>query len=332
MQGIKILGTGSYIPEMVVSNSDFEKFIETSDEWIFSRTGIRERHISNNEPTWYIGAMAAKKAIAAANVSVEDIGVIIMSTVTGDYHTPAMSCLIQREIGAVGSMAFDVNAACAGFVYAFDMGRRYLMTESSIKYALIVSAENLSKITNYEDRSTCVLFGDGAAATVVSLEENSIYSSFLGADGTGAHFLCAKAIHPAGKFSDPNSVKIDDKMPETSHQFLIQDGKEVYKFATKILPKAVITAAEKIGMDISNIDLIIPHQANVRIIETAADRLNLPLDKFYINLDKYGNTSSASIPIALDEAVRNGKIKSGDIVCFVGFGAGLTYGAVIFKY
>lgn len=332
MSGIKILGTGSYIPPKIVRNEDFTKIIETSDEWIKTRTGMSERHLSEGQPTWYMGTKAVEDAIKTAGIDVSDIGLIISTSATADFITPSISCIIQREIGAIGCMAIDVNCACAGFVYGFDMARRYLATDERMKYAVVVANENLTKITDYSDRSTCVLFGDGAAACVVELSEKNLYTSFLGADGNGAKYLGARSFRPDNAFMPEHREEYPDGMPEGNGHYLWQDGKEVYKFAIKALPMAVNAAAEKIGLKIEDIDMIVPHQANIRIIETAVEKLGLPIEKFFINLEKYGNTSSASIPIALDEAVKAGKITRGDKVCLVGFGAGLTYGAVIFEY
>ena len=331
MPGIRILGTGNYQPQKKVVNEDFTAFIDTSDEWITTRTGMKERFVSNGEPTWFMGAQAAKDAIAAAGISPEEIGVIIDTSVTPDYYTPSMACMIQRELGAVNAMTIDVNCACAGCVYGIDMAKRYLQTDNDIKYALVVANENLTKITDYTDRSTCVLFGDGAAAVVMERADDALYSSFLGADGTGAKFLFARSLPPANAFMTGEG-RVDDGFPESNAHYLYQDGREVYKFATKALPNALTKAAEKIDFDLNTLDHIIPHQANVRIIETAAKNLGISMDKFIINLDKHANTSSASIPIALDEAVKDGRIKKGDKVGLVGFGAGLTYGAIIFEF
>ena len=287
--------------------------------------------MTSGEPTWYMAAEASKKAIENAGISAEDIGLIIVTTITADYYTPSCSCMVQREINAVGSMAIDVNCACSGFAYGFDMAKRYLQTDDGIKYALVVSAEELSKITDFSDRASCVLFGDGAAAVVVEKKENSLYTSHLGADGSGAKFLAAKNDRPLNPFVKER-FDVDEQMPAVNKHYLFQDGREVYKFATKILPFAVAEACGKIGLDISEIDLIVPHQANVRIIETAAKNMGISMDKFYLNLSRYGNTSSASIPLAFCEAVEEGKVKRGDKVCFVGFGAGLTYACAIFEY
>ncbi|MGN0621227.1 MAG: 3-oxoacyl-ACP synthase III family protein [Porcipelethomonas sp.] len=331
MLGIKILGTGRYDPVKKVVNEDYMSFIDTTDEWIRTRTGMKERFVSDGEPTWYMGAQAAKKAIEAAGISPEDIGVIIDTTISPDYYTPSMSCIIQKEIQAVNAMTIDVNCACAGCVYGIDMAKRYLQSDENIKYALVVANENLTKLTDYDDRSTCVLFADGAAALVMERKEDTVYSSYLGADGTGAKYLFARSIPPANAFMTGGG-NVDDGFPESNGHYLWQDGKAVYKFATKALPRALETAAKKIDFDLNELDVIVPHQANVRIIETAAKNLGIPMDKFFVNLDRHANTSSASIPIAVDEAIRSGRIRRGDKVALVGFGAGLTYGAIIFEY
>ena len=284
--GVRIAGIGMHVPQIIATNDDFAKIVETSDEWITQRTGIKQRHITNGEPTYYLGAKAAQKALDDAGIKAEDVGMIIAATVTADYYTPSVACLIQREIGAIGSMAIDINCACAGFVYGFDMAKRYLQTDHSLKYVLLVAAEELSKFVDYTDRTTCVLFGDGASAFVLKRSENTFFSSFLGADGNGAQYLAAR-----GLLSD-NPFRINE---------------------------------EELDMDM-------PHQANIRRIETAAKNLGVPMQKFPMYIDKYGNTSSASIPIAFCEAVKEGRICKGDKVCFVGFGGGLTYGAVIFEY
>ncbi|MBE6837130.1 MAG: ketoacyl-ACP synthase III [Ruminococcus sp.] len=331
MTGIKILGTGKYVPELTVTNEDFTTLVETSDEWISTRTGIKTRHMSGGEPTWYLAAEASKKAIGNAGINAQDIGLIIVTTITGDFYTPSCACMVQRELNAIGSMAIDVNCACSGFAYGFDMAKRYLQTDDNLKYALVVSAEELSKITDFSDRATCVLFGDGAAAVVLEKQEDTLYTSYLGADGSGAKFLMAKNIKELSPFVK-EKIEIEDGMPEGNGSYIYQDGREVYKFATKILPHAVSEACKKIDFDVSQLDVIVPHQANVRIIETAAKNLGVSMDKFYLNLESFGNTSSASIPLAFCEAVENGKIRRGDKVCFVGFGAGLTYACAIFEY
>ena len=329
--GIKVKGIGKYVPEMIASNEDFAKIVDTSDEWITQRTGIKTRHITNGEPTYWIGAEAAKKAIADAGIDVSEIDLIICATVTPDFYTPSTACLIQREIGAVGSMAIDINCACTGFDYGLDMARRYLLSEDDVNTVLLVSSEELSKFTDYTDRSSCILFGDGAAAFVLERKYDALYSAYLGADGNGAKFLVSRAMRSENVFRT-NKEDFDMGMPETKLHYFTQDGKEVYKFATKALPMAVTKACEKAGISPDELDAIVPHQANVRIIETAAKNLGVSMDKMVVYIDRYGNTASASIPIAFCDAVAEGRIKRGDKVCFVGFGGGLTYAGIIFEY
>ena len=328
MKGIKIQGTGLYAPEKIITNDDFAKIVDTTDEWIYTRTGMKERHISDGEPTWFMATEAAKKAISKSGIDVQDIDAIIISTITSDYVTPSCACMVQRELGIERCMAVDVNAACAGFVYGVDMARAYLAC-GDIKNALVIGSENLTKIVDYSDRGSCVLFGDGAAAAVISASDN-IYASHISADGSGAKHMVARGLPCQNAFIE-NKFSYDEKMPESKDHFLFMDGKEVYKFATNALPLAVREACKKIEIEVEDIDLIIPHQANIRIIQTAAQKLKVSMDKLYVNIDKYGNTSSASIPIALAEAYESGRIKSGDKICLVGFGSGLTYGAVIFE-
>ncbi len=329
--GIEIVGTGAYCPSLSVTNDDLAKVVDTSDEWIFSRTGIRSRRIANGEATWEMGAAAAEEALRSAGINGSEVGLIIDTTITSDFSTPSMACVIQSRIGAGNAAAFDLGAACSGFVYGLDAAKRYLQTDPELKYVLVVSNEKLSNITDYSDRSSCILFGDGAAAAVVTRSEK-LYSSYIGANGNGAKFLYAKnhkVLHP---FRTAETDSIETGEFANGSVFLFQDGKEVYKFATKALPSAAKKAAEKINMDINNIDWFIPHQANIRIIEAAAKNLGVPMDKFVVNIKEHGNTSSASIPIALHEAITSGQVKRGDKLCLVGFGAGLTLGAIITEY
>ncbi len=336
MFGINILGTGSYLPKLTVDNEMMSEIVETNDEWISTRTGISTRHMVNGETTWYMGAMAAKQAIECAKIDPKEIGLIIDTTITNDFYTPSVSCVIQNEIGAFGAAAFDLNAACSGFVYALDTAKRFLQTDENLKYALVVANEMLSSLTNYDDRSTCILFGDGAAAFIVELSEK-FYTSYLSADGSGGKSLYAKVNHKHHPFYNKDGTADDftaELMKEyTSDDFgFIQDGKAVYKFATQALPTAAQKAAEKAGITVDEIDWFIPHQANIRIIETAAKNIGVSMDKFIVNLHKIGNTSSSTIPLAFDEAVKDGRIKRGDKCCLVGFGAGLTMGCVIIDY
>ena len=327
--GINILGMGCYLPEQTLKNDDFTRFVETNDEWIRTRTGIVERRMAGWEPVWYMGSKAAGNAIAKAGISPEDIGLIITTTATSDFHTPSMACMIQAETGAVNAAAFDLNAACSGFVYALDTARRFLETDENMKYVLIVASEALSRFLDFEDRSSCILFGDGAAAMVIERSDKP-FSSALKADGTGGRLLYARSVGVAEEIRV--DTDFDDGFPEKRLHKLYQDGREVYKFATKALPKAFHLAADKAGIAPEDIDWFVPHQANVRIIETAAKNLGVSMDKFIVTLDHYGNTSSVSIPLALCESVEKGLIKRGQKLALIGFGAGLTYAGAVFEY
>lgn len=327
--GINILSMGSYLPEQTLTNADFEKFVDTNDEWIRTRTGICERHMAGWEPAWLMGKNAALQAIERAGIDPKDIGLIIVSSVTSDFLTPSMASILQYELGAENAAAFDLNAACSGFVYMLDTARRFLDTDDSMKYALVVSAEALSRFTDFKDRGTCILFGDGAAAAVVE-KSDKLYSSFLASDGSGARKLFAPNCQIAPEVKVESDF--DSGFPEQPIHKLYQDGREVYKFAVKALPKAFNAAAEKVGLTSADMDWFIPHQANIRIIETAAKNLSIGTDKFIVTVDHHGNTSSASIPLALCEAVEKGEVKRGQKLALVGFGAGLTYGSVIIEY
>lgn len=327
--GINILAMGSYVPEQKLLNDDFKKFIDTNDEWIRTRTGITERPMAGWEPAWYMGAEAAKKAIERAGIDPADIGLIIAATITSDFLTPSMACVIQREIGAVNAAAFDVNAACTGFIYALDTARRFMQTDDSMKYVLVVAAEALSRFLDFSDRTTSILFGDGAAAAIIE-PSDKLYASHLASDGTGAHFLCARSLNVAPEVK--TETEFDDGFPEKPLHQLVQDGKEVYKFATKALPRSFDIISEKTGITKDEIDWFIPHQANIRIIETAAKHFGVSMDKFIITLDHYGNTSSGSIPLALNEAIEKGIVKRGQKLALIGFGAGLTYGGIVLEY
>lgn len=327
--GINILGMGTYVPEQKLVNDDFKKFVDTNDEWIRTRTGIVERHMAGWEPVWYMGKMAALAALEKAGVKPEEIGLVICTTVTSDFLTPSMASIIQYEIGAENAAAFDQNAACSGFVYAMDTARRFLATDDSLKYVLVVSSEATSRFCDFTDRQTCILFGDGAAAVVVE-KSDKMFSSFLGSDGSGARVLFAKNLYPAKEIKLESDF--NDGFPEKAMHMLYQDGRTVYKFATQALPNAFENAAGKIGVTKDDIDWFIPHQANVRIIETAAKKLGADMDKFIITLDRFGNTSSASIPLALNAGIEDGRIRRGEKLALIGFGAGLTYGGIIMEY
>lgn len=327
--GINILGMGTYVPEQKLVNDDFKKFVDTNDEWIRTRTGIVERHMAGWEPVWYMGKMAALAALEKSGVKPEEIGLVICTTVTSDFLTPSMASIIQYEIGAENAAAFDQNAACSGFVYAMDTARRFLATDDSLKYVLVVSSEATSRFCDFTDRQTCILFGDGAAAVVVE-KSDKMFSSFLGSDGSGARVLFARNLYPAKEIKLESDF--NDGFPEKAMHMLYQDGRTVYKFATQALPNAFENAAGKIGVTKDDIDWFIPHQANVRIIETAAKKLGADMDKFIITLDRFGNTSSASIPLALNAGIEDGRIRRGEKLALIGFGAGLTYGGIIMEY
>lgn len=334
MQGIKILGTGSYIPPKVVTNNDFAEYIETSDEWIRSRTGIGERHISDDKSNVQMAVEAANKAIADSGVSPEEIDLVIVSTCTPDYFYPSMSCMVQAETGAVNAAAVDVNAACTGFIVALDMAHKYLNFDE-YKNILIVASERLSTHLDYEDRASCVLFGDGAGAVVVT-KSNKKFCSFIGASGEAEG--PNKTLYCKVNY-DPNCPFIDDKKlydgiitNDKQHKYLQMAGKGVYKFAVTAMPKAAKIVCDKVGTDVKDVDLVIPHQANIRIIETAVKTMGIDPEKVYTHLEHYGNTSSSCIPMCLDDLKRAGKLYDGMKICLVGFGAGLTYGAAYLEY
>ncbi|MCR4430136.1 MAG: ketoacyl-ACP synthase III [Tepidanaerobacteraceae bacterium] len=320
-----IIGIGSYVPDRVVTNLDLEKMVDTTDEWIKTRTGISLRRIGpENACTSDMGAEAARKALEHARLSPENIDLIIVASASPDMIFPSTACIIQSKIGASNAAAFDIQAGCTGFVYALTCAVQFIVS-GMYKNILVVGAEMLSRITDWEDRNTCVLFGDGAGAVVISeVEEGGILSSYLGADGTGADLL----ILPAGGSKEPASI---DTVAKRRH-FIQMNGNEVFKFAVRILEEAARKATEKANLSMNDVDYIVPHQANIRIIDAAVKRLKFPREQLVMNLDRYGNMSSASIPVALDEAYRDKRIKRGDIVLLVGFGAGLTWGANLLEW
>lgn len=326
LKNVGIIGLGTYVPENVMTNFDFEKIIDTTDEWIRTRTGIEERRFaSETQATSDLGAEAAKVALEKAGVSVEEIDMIILATTTPDYPIQSTACVVQELIGAVNAAAVDINAACSGFVYALTMAKA-LIASGMNKKVLVIGAEVLSKCVDMQDRNTCVLFGDGAAAAVVSEVEDGygIISQFLGAEADVKGALRT----PAGGTRKPLSQEVLDERSN----FLQMKGQDVFKFAVKALPKATIEALEIAGLTANDLDMVFPHQANIRIIEAASKRLEIPMDKFYLNLNKYGNTSSASIGLALGEALEKGLVKKGDTIALTGFGAGLTYASMILKW
>ncbi|GKU81789.1 beta-ketoacyl-ACP synthase III [Niallia sp. NCCP-28] len=304
-----VIGIGRALPEKILTNFDLEKMVDTNDEWIRTRTGIEERRIADdNTNTSDIGYEAAKKAIENANISAEDIDLILVATVTPDQPFPSVACMLQERLGAKKAAALDISAACAGFMYGMVTAKQFI-DNNVYKYVLVVGVEKLSKITNWEDRNTAVLFGDGAGAAVLGkvTEGRGILSFELGADGTGGKHLYQ-----------------DD--------FIQMNGREVFKFAVRQMGESSENVLEKAGLSKEDVDFLIPHQANIRIMEASRQRLNLPEEKLSKTVHKYGNTSAASIPISLVEEVEAGKIKDDDVIVLVGFGGGLTWGAIALRW
>lgn len=321
-----ILGLGSHTPEKVLTNFDLEKMVDTSDEWIVKRTGISERRIlDNNSLISELGGKSAEKALANAGLKAEDIDLIIATTSTPDYLCPSMACLVQKYIGAVNAAAFDLNAACTGFVYGLTVAEKFI-SSGFYKHILLVACEGLSRTIDWEDRNSCVLFGDGSGAAVIGPVEDGygIIASYLGADGSNGHLITI----PCCSITEADL----EHRPRENKRALWLDGSEVFKFAVRMMPEATEKVLEKAGMTKDDIDLIIPHQANIRIIDGAAKRLGIPPEKVFTNVHKYGNISSASIPVALEEAVNAGQVKKGYNIVLVGFGAGLTWGSVIMRW
>ncbi len=321
-----IIGTGSCLPDRIMTNHDLEKMVETNDEWIRTRTGICERRVSDeNTATSDLSTTAALRALENAKLEPEDIDLIIVATVTPDMAFPSTACIVQKNIGAINAAAFDLEAACSGFMYGLAVAENFVKT-GYYRNILVIGAETLTKIADFTDRNTCVLFGDGAGAAVVSEvpEDYGIMSTYIGADGRGGHLL----TQPAGGSRIPATLEsIQNRL-----HYIKMDGTEVFKFAVKIMGEAAETALGKCGLKKEDIDYLIPHQANIRIIDSAVKRLKISKDKVYVNVDKYGNMSAASIAIALDEANREGFLKDGDIVVLVGFGGGLTWGSAVLKW
>ncbi len=320
-----ILGLGKYLPEKVLTNQYFEKIVDTTDEWITTRTGIKERRIAReDEATSDMATEAAKRALAQANLKAEDIDLIIVATITPDMFFPATACLVQQKIGARTVPSFDISVACSGFIYGIAIANQFI-SSGTYKHALVVAAEKLSSITDWSDRSTCVLFGDGAGAAVLgSVDEGGILSVYLGADGKQGDLIKL----PGGGSRIPATKKsVEDKL-----HFIKMNGAELFKHAVRIMADAALKATQPIGLKAEDISLVIPHQANVRILNAAAKRMGLSEDKIYLNLDRYGNMSAASSAVALVEAVESGRIKKGDKILLDAFGGGLTWGAIVIEW
>lgn len=317
-----ITGWGMSVPERIMTNDDLKEFIETDDEWIRDRTGIAQRRIAGeNDTSTSLGAKAALNALAVANIAPSEIELIISSSSSPDYIFPATASLIQNQIGATNAGAFDISAACTGFILALNMASQAIRS-GSIKNAIVIGTETLSRMVDWSDRSTCILFGDGAGAFVLQAgeEPGGVISSIMRSDGSGGDLLSL----PAGGAAMPASQATID----AGKHYVQMNGREVFRFATRVMAQASKDAIAKAGLEIEDIELIIPHQANKRIIDAAARGLKLPIEKFMINVQDYGNTSTASIPIATVEAFEQGKLKKGDNIVIVGFGGGLSWGAV----
>lgn len=307
--GVRIIGTGSHLPSKVLSNLDLEKMVDTSDEWIKTRTGISERRIARQKETASeLAIMAGRQALESANVCPDEVGAIIVATVTPDMPFPSTACFVQKGLKAFSSVCFDVSAACAGFLYALTVGEQFVKSDFC-KTVLVIGSEVFSRITDWTDRNTCVLFGDGAGACVLRncKEGQGILALDLGTDSRASELLMV-----------PRYIKMK--------------GNDVFKHAVKRLISSTENVLKKSHIDAKDVDLVVPHQANIRIIEAISERLDIPMDKFFVNLDRYGNTSAASIPIALDEALRGGRIKKGDNVLFMAFGGGLVWGSCVVRW
>ena len=321
-----IVGIGSYVPQKVLTNSELEKMVETNDEWIVTRTGISERRIAaNNEAASDFAVKAAQAALKTANLKPEDIDLVICATITGDMPLPATASIVQHKLGVPQSPAFDLQAGCSGFIYALQVADS-LVLDGSYTRVLVIGVDLLSRLTDWTDRNTCILFGDAAGAAVVAPVDgdSGILSFYLGSDGSGAELL----MTPAGG----SRIPATHSTVENNMHFIKMNGREVFKFAVRIMGDAAVEALNRAGFTPEDVDVLVPHQANTRIINAAAERLGLPAEKVFVNVNKYGNTSAASIPLALDEAYQNGAIKTGDLVVAVGFGAGLTWGASVIRW
>lgn len=326
MYQTKIIATGSYLPERVLSNFDLEKMVDTSDEWIRSRTGIAERHISSeSEASSDLGAAAAQEALKRAGLKPEEIDLILVATITPDMFFPSTACFIQDKIGAEHAAAFDIAAACSGFIFGLSIADSYLRS-GAFKHILLIGAETLTKVTDWKDRNTCVLFGDGAGAVVLRREEGEagLLSTHLFSDGS----LSALLNLPGGGSRNPTSER---SLRQGLH-FIKMNGNETFKVAVRSLEQACREALSHNGLDASQIDLFIPHQANYRIIQAVASRLDFPLERVYLTLERHGNTSAASIPLALDEAVMSGRVKAKDLLLLSSFGGGMTWASAVIRW
>lgn len=323
---VNIIGSGSYVPKRVLTNHDLEQRIDTSDEWIVARTGIRERHIADkDETTSDLAAHAAREALKRCGVDPLDVDLIIVATSMPDMFFPSTACIVQEKLGAKNAAAFDLSAACSGFIYALSVGEQYVRS-GTFRHVLVIGAEVMSRLTNWEDRGTCVLFGDGAGAVLLgpSVDGRGILSVHLHTDGTLWDLICV----PGGAGAMPPSEKVLVEHLNT----IKMKGSETFKIAVRNLESVALEALLAHHLSVSDVHWLIPHQANIRILKAVAARLALPEEKMIVNLDRYGNTSAASVPLAFDEAVKDGRIKRGETLLFLAFGGGLTWGAAVVKY
>lgn len=322
---IGIAGLGAYLPQRVLNNQDLERMVDTSDEWIITRTGIKERRIaSDDEAASDLGAKAAEEALEDASLSPEDLELFICATITPDMFFPSTSCFIQKKLKIANAVCFDVSAACTGYIYAINIAEQFLKN-GVYKNALVVGTEKLSAITDWQDRSTCVLFGDGAGACVLKpADKGGIVSTYLGADGEQASLL---RIPAGGSRMPATPLTIEQRQ-----HFLKMEGSEIFKHAVRLMTDAAERALSAAGLSCKDVALLIPHQANIRILQAVAKKIGLSEDRIYMNIERYGNMSSASTAVALYEAVKCGRIKQGDVVVLVAFGAGLTWGATVIEW
>jgi len=326
LRTVSIIGTGSYLPEKVLTNEDLSRIVDTNDEWITTRTGIKERRVAaKDEYTSDMAAKAALKAIEQANISPEEINLILVATATPDMLFPATACFVQKKIGATGAACLDISAACAGFLFGIEIAEQFI-TSHTYDTVLVIGADKLTSITNWTDRNTCVLFGDAAGAAILRHRGGShgVITTHIGSYGQYSGIL----FMPGGGSRCPITRENVDLNLATIHM----SGKEVYKQAVTAMVSAAQKAVEQAGLSVQDIACVIPHQANLRIIEGIADRLDIPLERFYVNLDRYGNTSAAAVAVALDEANRTGRIKPGDYILMVVFGGGLTWASTVIEW
>ncbi len=320
------LGTGSCLPRRILTNAELEQMVDTSDSWILTRTGISQRRIAGSgEHIYQVAAQAGRRALERAQIGAEELDLLVLATVSPHMTMPSTACFVQAELGAVNAFAYDISAACSGFLYGVDLASKYIHAQPEMK-VLVIGAENLSTRMNWQDRNTCVLFGDGAGAAVLTGErggERGIVDARLQSDGRHWHLLYTEG---------PQSMNEDLRLPDWKGPFIQMNGGELFKHAVRLMEDATRKLLARHGLAIGDIDLMIPHQANIRIVNNLKDRLDIPEEKVFINLNRYGNTSSASIPIALDEASREGRLHPGDLVLLCAFGAGLTWGAMLVRW